>query len=72
MWAILKHEFVLPFLGIYEQQEEIFFVSPHMVNRTLAYWRKDAKPPVTQIWERVRLFVLLLFVDTHPRRSYWK
>ncbi len=55
MWAMLNHEFVLPFLGIYIQQEEMFFVSPFMENGTLAQWRKNAKPPVTEICERVWL-----------------
>ncbi|KAF8339435.1 kinase-like domain-containing protein [Amanita rubescens] len=54
MWAMLKHEFVLPFLGIYKQQEsEMFLVSPYMKNGTLAQWRKNAKPSVAEIWERI-------------------
>ncbi|KAF8339436.1 kinase-like domain-containing protein [Amanita rubescens] len=54
MWAMLKHEFVLSFLGIYKQQEsEMFLVSPYMKNGTLAQWRKNAKPSVTEIWERI-------------------
>jgi hypothetical protein len=67
MWAMLKHEFVLSFVGIYGHQGEIFLVSPYMENGTLAQWRKKAKPSVTEIWDRVWLFVLLLFVDTHPQ-----
>ena len=73
MWAMLKHKFVLSFLGIYKQQEsEMFLVSPFMKNGTLAHWRKNSKPSVTEIWERVRPLFLLLFVDTHAGRRYWK
>ena len=67
MWAMLKHEFVLSFLGIYEQQEEMFLLSPYMKNRTLAHWRKNEKPSVNETWDRVCLFVLLPFVNTHPQ-----
>ncbi|SRR6266550_8605274 len=66
MWATLQHEFVLPFLGIYKQQEEMFLISPYMENGTLAQWRKNANPSVNETWERVWLFVFLLFIDTHP------
>ncbi len=50
---MLKHEFVLSFLGMYKQQEEMFLVSPYMENGTLAQWRKNANPSVTETWERV-------------------
>ena len=73
MWAMLKHEFVLSFLGIYKQQNEMFLVSPYMENGTLAQWRKNAQPSVNETWERVRFFLLPLFVDdAHPQRRYWK
>jgi hypothetical protein len=62
MWAMVKHKFVLSFLGIYKEQEEMFLVSPYMENGTLAQWRKNANPSVTETWERVRPFRLLLFV----------
>jgi len=44
----------------------MFLVSPYMENGTLAQWRKNAKPSVNETWERVWLFVLLLFADAHP------
>ncbi|KAF8332872.1 kinase-like domain-containing protein, partial [Amanita rubescens] len=54
MWAMLKHDFVLSFLGIYyEQQEEMFLLSPYMENGTLAQWRKNAKPSVNETWDRI-------------------
>ncbi|KAF8324806.1 kinase-like domain-containing protein [Amanita rubescens] len=53
MWAMLKHDFVLPFLGIYEQQEEMFLLSPYMKNSTLAHWRKNEKPSVNETWDRI-------------------
>ena len=66
MWAMLKHEFVLSFLGIYKQRDEMFLVSPYMPNGTLAQWRKNANPSVNETRERVRLFLLSLFLDIHP------
>ncbi|KAF8338652.1 kinase-like domain-containing protein [Amanita rubescens] len=68
MWAMLKHEFVLSFLGIYKQQEEMFLVSPYMENGTLAQWRRNANPSVTETWKRVRLSLLILSADTHPTK----
>ena len=69
MWGSLKHKFVLPFSGIYELEggtaPEIFLVSPYMKNGTLAQWRKTANPLIAEIAERVRLFFLWFFVDTH-------
>ena len=50
---MLTHKFVLSFMGIYEQQDELFLVSPYMENGTLAQWRKNAQPPVNETWERV-------------------
>ena len=68
MWATLKHEFVLSFLGICEKQDEMFLVSPYMENGTLAQWRKDAKPSVAKTQELVWPFLLLLFIDiTHTQ-----
>jgi hypothetical protein len=72
MWATLKHKFVLSFLGIYEKKDEMFLVSPYMENGTLAQWRKKATPSVAETRERVWFFVLLLFIDAHLRRRYWK
>ena len=67
MWGSLCHKFVLPLLGIYEDKsaKQYFLVSPYMENGTLAQWRKNANPSVTEIEQRVCFFVLLLFVDTH-------
>ena len=59
-WRSLNHKFVLPLLGIYEDQNasHLFFVSPYMENGTLAQWRKTANPSPTEIEERVRLYSL--------------
>lgn len=56
MWKSLKHKFVLPFLGIYETDSatQFFLVSPYMKNGTLSQWRKELKPSVAEIQERVR------------------
>ncbi|KAF8325734.1 kinase-like domain-containing protein [Amanita rubescens] len=50
---MLKHEFVLSFLGICEEQDETFLVSPYMGNGTLAQWRNRAKPLIAEIWKRI-------------------
>ena len=61
MWGTLKHKFVLPFLGIYEFENEtvsrFFLVSPYMKNGTLAQWRKKlgGNPSITEIEKRVRV-----------------
>jgi hypothetical protein len=56
MWRSLNHKFVLPFLGIYEEESAscFFLVSPYMKNGTLAQWRKIANPSTAKIEERVR------------------
>jgi serine/threonine protein kinase len=71
MWRSLSHEFVLPFLGIYEDKsvKQFFLVSPYMKNGTLAQWRKEVNPSVAEVEERVWTSVLLLFVDSHPVRK---
>lgn len=55
MWGSLSHEFVLEFLGIYqdERMEQFFLVSPYMRNGTLAQWRKEANPSIAGVEERV-------------------
>ncbi|KAF8730338.1 hypothetical protein AX14_005639 [Amanita brunnescens Koide BX004] len=55
MWRSLRHKFVLPFLGIYQDEamEQLFLVSPYMKNGTLAQWRKKVNPSVAEIEQRV-------------------
>jgi serine/threonine protein kinase len=54
MWGVLKHNFVLPFIGIHEEEDgTALLVSPYMENGTLAQWRKNANPSIAQITERV-------------------
>ena len=75
MWRSLKHEFVLPFLGIYEDgpASQTFLVTPSMANGTLSQWRKMANPPASEVQKRVRLLLLcLVAVGTHLHRSSWK
>ena len=52
MWRSLNHNYVLPFLGIYEDESTSFLVSPYMKNGTLAQWRKK-NPSIQEIEERV-------------------
>ncbi|KAF8326438.1 kinase-like domain-containing protein [Amanita rubescens] len=40
VWRSLRHEFILPLLGIFKAQNLQFLVSPFMPNGTLAEWRK--------------------------------
>ena len=74
MWRSLNHEFVLPFLGIYEDgpASQSFLVTPSMANGTLSQWRKMANPPASEVQKRVRLLLCLVAVDTHRRGSSWK
>ena len=67
MWGSLEHNFVLPFIGIHEDEDGMaFFVSPYMKNGTLAQWRKNTNPSIAQITERVWFsFLLLSFIITH-------
>ena len=39
-WGSLSHPFILPLLGIYEENSRLFLVSPFMANETLRQWRK--------------------------------
>ena len=38
------HHFVLPLLGIFEDNSHLFIVSPLMVNGTITEWRRSQKP----------------------------
>ncbi|KAF8339454.1 hypothetical protein F5887DRAFT_1284425 [Amanita rubescens] len=54
MWGSLKHNFVLPFIGIHEEEDGMaFLVSPYMKNGTLAQWRKNTDPSIAQITEHM-------------------
>ena len=52
MWRSLNHDFVLPFLGVF-QQIFLYLVSPYMKNGTLSQWRKKANPTTADVAERV-------------------
>jgi hypothetical protein len=60
MWGLLKHKFLLPFLGIYVLEggatPQFFLVSPYMKNGTLAEWRKKANPSAAEIERLVSFF----------------
>ena len=71
MWGSLCHKFVLPLLGIYEDKsaKQIFLVSPYMKNGTLAQWRKNTNPSVTEVEKRVRFFsICRSWVLIHRRK----
>ena len=58
MWGSLKHNFVLPLIGIHEEDDgAVFLVSPYMKNGTLAQWRKNANPSMGQITDLVWPFL---------------
>ena len=63
MWRSLNHEFVLPFLGIYDDETAL---TPYMTNGTLAHWQKAANPPTLEVQKRVCLFLLHLFMTYYP------
>jgi serine/threonine protein kinase len=71
MWRSLRHTFVLPFLGIYrnESMEQIFLVSPYMMNGTLARWRKKANPSNAEVEERVWFFYPSAVCGSSPSRK---
>jgi serine/threonine protein kinase len=54
VWRSLSHPFIMPLLGINEEQSLYFLVSPYMENGTLADWRNNANPSPTEIERRVR------------------
>jgi hypothetical protein len=59
-WRSLKHHFILPLLGVFEEQSQLILVSPLMINGTLTQWRKKQKVKVT-ITEIDRLVMHLCF-----------
>jgi len=54
VWRSLSHPYIMPLLGIYEEQSLYFLVSPYMENGTLADWRNNRYPSTTDIEMRVR------------------
>ncbi|KAF8339489.1 kinase-like domain-containing protein [Amanita rubescens] len=54
-WRSLPNDFVLPFLGIYENEaaSQFFLVVPYMTNDTLARWRKKRVPSVVEVKQRL-------------------
>ena len=64
MWRSLHHKFLLPFLGIYENEasSQLFLVSPYMTNGTLAQWRKRVVPSLLEVEMRVRFILFLQFL----------
>ena len=58
-WRSLLHRFILPLLGIYEEESRLFLVSPFMSNGTLTDWRKNEQPSVVEINRVVRFLHLL-------------
>ena len=58
MWRSLSHSYILPLLGIFEVESQLFLVSPYMKNGTLDVWRgnKQLEPGVDEIRMRVRAY----------------
>ena len=58
MWGSLKHNFVLPFMGIHEEEGGMaFLVSPYMKNGTVAQWRRNTNPSIAQMTKREWCFL---------------
>ena len=64
MWGSLHHEFLLPLLGIYENEvlSQFFLVSSYMKNGTLAQWRKRVVPSLLEVEMRVRFMLFQQFL----------
>lgn len=52
-WRSLAHDFILPLLGIFEEND-LFLVSPLMMNGTIIEWRKNQKRDEKEIYRLVR------------------
>lgn len=63
MWRSLSHPYILPLLGIFEVESQLFLVSPFMKNGTLAKWRDNGKPPVGEIRRKVPF---IHYFEIHP------
>ncbi|KAF8325694.1 kinase-like domain-containing protein [Amanita rubescens] len=48
-WRSLSHRFILPLLGIFEENSQLILVSPFMENGTLTRWRSKQKRDVVEI-----------------------
>ena len=53
-WRSLSHPFILPLLGIYTEESQLFLVSPFMKDGTLTQWRRAQERGVTEIHKLVR------------------
>ncbi|KAF8695227.1 hypothetical protein AX14_001856, partial [Amanita brunnescens Koide BX004] len=53
VWRSLSHPYILPLLGIFERESQIFLVSPYMENGTLAGWRRYRQQSIKDIRQRV-------------------
>jgi hypothetical protein len=53
-WRSLSHHLILPLLGIYREESQLFLVSPFMVNGTLTQWRGKRERGATEIHRMVR------------------
>ena len=65
-WRSLSHHFILPLLGIFEVESQLFLVSPFMANGTLTEWRKRLN--LIKISEIHRLVRFLCFNPQSIRR----
>ena len=56
-WRSLAHHFVLPLLGIFNDNSHLFLVSPLVTNGTVTEWRKDQKPKSEKDVEEIHRLV---------------
>ncbi|KAF8331193.1 kinase-like domain-containing protein, partial [Amanita rubescens] len=49
VWRSLSHRFILPLLGIFEDESELYLVSPFMTNETLRQWRNKQTPTTADL-----------------------
>ena len=44
-WRSLMHSYILPLLGLFEMEPQLFLVSPYVTNGTLTQWRQMNQEP---------------------------
>jgi serine/threonine protein kinase len=66
-WRSLSHRFILPLLGIYTEESQLFLVSPFMKDGTLTQWRREQERGVTEIHKLVRTAYVRAVEQIHWR-----
>ena len=62
-WRTLSHDYVLPFVGTYEDSGFIHLVSPFMENGTLGNWRDEKNPTASEVEMKVSISIIFILHD---------